>query len=375
MKSMRALSAQCRSSKTKMVAPAPPAARRRPPGAEQVLLVAGRTCLKAQKLRQAGLDEASLLGVVDVLTQRRSKLAQRDSTVLLFEDAGPAAHHLRQRPERDPVAVCHTSAPMPPRVGSQAVDVLLEFPRQPRLPDAANARHGHEMGSPFGRRRMEQVLDQARLRVATGERRLDLVGPHAASDQADDASGSPQLDRLGLSLELVDTGILVDDRGLGGMPGRFPDKDRPNWRSRLDPGRGVHEIAGHHPLSARAHGDRCLPGQDPGTGAQICDPNLFPQCGDGGREVEGRADRPLGVVLVGGGRAPDCHDGIADELLDRSAIALDELAAGLKVTRQQVSNLLSIPALAHAGEPDQVGEQDRNHAPFGGGTDVTRSER
>ena len=54
--------------------------------------------------------------------------------------------------------------------------------------------------------------------------------------------------------------------------------------------------------------------------------------------------------------------------------ALDELAAGLKVTRQQVSNL-GIPALAHAGEPDQVGEQDRNHAPFGGGTDVTRSER
>ena len=38
-------------------------------------------------------------------------------------------------------------------------------------------------------------------------------------------------------------------------------------------------------------------------------------------ELERRADRPLGVVLVRGRRAPDGHDRVADELLDGAAVA------------------------------------------------------
>ena len=43
-------------------------------------------------------------------------------------------------------------------------------------------------------------------------------------------------------------------------------------------------------------------------------------------QVERGAHRPLGVVLVGGRRAPNGHDRIADELLDCAAVALDHLA-------------------------------------------------
>ena len=38
-------------------------------------------------------------------------------------------------------------------------------------------------------------------------------------------------------------------------------------------------------------------------------------------QLEGRPDRALRVVLVGDRRAPDGHDRVADELLDRAAVA------------------------------------------------------
>ena len=46
-----------------------------------------------------------------------------------------------------------------------------------------------------------------------------------------------------------------------------------------------------------------------------------------GDELERGADGPLGVVLLRGRRAPHRHDGVADELLDRAAVALDRSCA------------------------------------------------
>ena len=45
------------------------------------------------------------------------------------------------------------------------------------------------------------------------------------------------------------------------------------------------------------------------------------------------ADGALGVVLVRDRRAPDGHDRVADELLDRAAVALDDLARQVEVAR------------------------------------------
>ena len=55
-----------------------------------------------------------------------------------------------------------------------------------------------------------------------------------------------------------------------------------------------------------------------------------PQAADGVDQVERRPDGPLGVVLVGDRRAPDGHHRVADELLDRAAIATDPLPASAK---------------------------------------------
>ena len=51
-------------------------------------------------------------------------------------------------------------------------------------------------------------------------------------------------------------------------------------------------------------------------------------------ELEGGADGPFRVVLVGDGRTPDRHDRIADELLDRSPVAADHVASNVEVAGQ-----------------------------------------
>ena len=50
-------------------------------------------------------------------------------------------------------------------------------------------------------------------------------------------------------------------------------------------------------------------------------------------ELERGAHGALGVVLVGDRRAPDGHHRVADELLDRAAVALDDVAGEVEVAR------------------------------------------
>ena len=87
--------------------------------------------------------------------------------------------------------------------------------------------------------------------------------------------------------------------------------------------------------------------------------------GTGGDEVERRAHRPLGVVLVRDRRAPDRHHRVADELLDRAAVALDQRAARVEVAREQLAHLLGVAALGQRREADEVGEEHRDEPPLG----------
>ena len=82
-------------------------------------------------------------------------------------------------------------------------------------------------------------------------------------------------------------------------------------------------------------------------------------------QLERGADGPLGVVLVGGRGAPDGHDRVADELLHRPAVQLDDLGGGLEVVAQQLADGLGIAVLGEAREADEVGEEDGDQAPLG----------
>jgi hypothetical protein len=62
-------------------------------------------------------------------------------------------------------------------------------------------------------------------------------------------------------------------------------------------------------------------------------------------------------------RTPDRHDRVADELLDRAAVAADDVGGELEVPRQRLADLLRVALLGEGGEADQVGEQDRDEPP------------
>ena len=94
------------------------------------------------------------------------------------------------------------------------------------------------------------------------------------------------------------------------------------------------------PWSTAPSGDGGLAGEDAGPGA-----DARAERPDRVDELEAGPHRPLGVVLVGDRRAPDGHDRVADELLDRAAVAGDHLTGKLEVAGQGVAHLLRVALL------------------------------
>ena len=105
-------------------------------------------------------------------------------------------------------------------------------------------------------------------------------------------------------------------------------------------------------VGPRAERDERLAGRDG-------DPHLeVALLADPVADRERGSDRALGVVLVRGRRAEQRHHGVADELLDRPAAAL-ELGAQTRVVRlEDGAHVLWVELLGARGEADEVGEED-----------------
>ena len=138
----------------------------------------------------------------------------------------------------------------------------------------------------------------------------------------DDPDGPPRRHGRDLALEQLLAGLLVRDGDARGPLDRLADEDRAGRRDRLQARCRVHEVARDHALAGRAERHRGLAGEHAA-------PRLDPRAEGLHRvdEVEARADRPLGVVLVRDRGAPQGHDRVADELLDAAAIARDDVGA------------------------------------------------
>ena len=161
--------------------------------------------------------------------------------------------------------------------------------------------------------------------------------------------------------------VLVDDRLLGRPARRLADEDRPGLGGRLHPRRGVDEVAGDHALALGADRDGGLAGEHARPRAQLRCADLVAERGHGGDEVERGADSALGVVLGRGRRAPHGHHRVADELLDRAAVELDQAPARVEVAREQLARVLRVALLRERREADEVGEEHRDQAALGGG--------
>src|SRR5581483_4972703 len=90
---------------------------------------------------------------------------------------------------------------------------------------------------------------------------------------------------------------------------------------------------------------------------------------------ERRPDRALGVVLGRDRRPPDGHRRVADELLDRAAVELDEPAASVEVAGEELARVLRVAALRGGGEADEVGEEHGDEASLGRGSGGSERRR
>ena len=112
--------------------------------------------------------------------------------------------------------------------------------------------------------------------------------------------------------------------------------------------------------------DRRLAGETPPAARSSGAPDSSAEGGYRGDEVERGPDGALGVVLLRDRRAPDRHHRVADELLDRAAVALDDAPGRVEVAGEQLADVLGVAPLGERREADEVGEQDGDEPALGG---------
>ena len=120
-------------------------------------------------------------------------------------------------------------------------------------------------------------------------------------------------------------------------------------RRLLEPRRDVHGVAGDETL-ARARDD--LAGVD-------ADARLHAERRQRVAHLVRGSQRAQRVVLVQHRHAEDGHHRVADELLDRAAVALDDRLHPVEVAREQRAQRLGIRRLAERRRAGDVAEDDR----------------
>jgi hypothetical protein len=119
--------------------------------------------------------------------------------------------------------------------------------------------------------------------------------------------------------------------------------------SLLQARRNVHRIAGHERSAAVAttRHDHAAVYADAELDAEAAlGRKLLIQAGDLVAQLNGGAHRAQRVIFVKQRNAEDRHDGVADELLDRATVALQDRSGGREVARQGATHRFRIELLA-----------------------------
>ena len=271
-------------------------------------------------------------------------------------DARQLAQRLGDRPERDPLAVGEAAAA---GHGGSLGDRRQELARQPRLSRAGNRLDRHQAG---GARlgHGDQLRAQGRELLVAADQRCGRRTPHGGRPHAHEPE---RRHRLGLALELerLDRLELGDVRDQ--LAGERPDQHLVRAGGLLEARGDVDGVAGDEPLPRCRIARDDLAGVDAGAvlerdaEARV---ELGVQSLERGLHPGGGAHRPLGVVLVQVREAEDRHHGVADELLDGPAVALELAAHHVEVARHHGPKRLRVEPLADRGRADEVREDDRD---------------
>ena len=287
------------------------------PGSERLLPARRLPRIDTEQRQQPGPQPRLLLHV----RQDGVQLVGRSLGRVRLEDAGMRLDDLPERPERDPVSVWEAAAPPPDRRRCQTGGKLAELGQQPTLPDPRLADDRQEPPAAFVQRPVQRSPEPFQL--------------HSAADQAHRSRGggsrpgrtrTPHGHRLRLALRLDRIEPLVVEQALRLTIGQLADCDSSHRRGRLQPGGRVDDVARHDPLAelgASAELDDRLAAVDPDPHAQVEVGLCRIQIVDRLEHAQTGPNRPFGIVLVRHRGAEHRHHGVADELLDRAAEALD----------------------------------------------------
>ena len=127
-----------------------------------------------------------------------------------------------------------------------------------------------------------------------------------------------------------------------------------------------HRVAGQDVLADAGLAEGDLAGGDPGPDDQADVPGLFEPVVQGGQRalgLRGRFDRAQGVVIVTHREPEDGDDRVADDLLDRAAMRLEDQPHLIEIEGQHLAKRLWIEALAERRRTLEVGVHDGREAP------------
>ena len=160
--------------------------------------------------------------------------------------------------------------------------------------------------------------------------------------------------RLALSLQLERLDCFHVDRLADEREGRFTEQDVARARRLLQARGHVDGIAGCQALLGAGHD----------LARVKADPGLHTERGQRFSHLDRGSDRTKRVVLVDDRDAEDGHDRVANELLHRPTVRLDDPPHPLEVARQQGTQRLRIGRLAKCCRAGHVAEQDRDRLPL-----------
>ena len=243
------------------------------------------------------------------------------------------------------------------RGGGYAAAELLEQPTLARARRTEDRRHHR---TPLGLDdppELEQLLE---LKLPTDER---CAGNRALGDVLLDAADVPNFDRLGFTLRADRIGGLEIDRLRRSEIRPLVHEHSALRGGRLDSSGRVHDVAPRHSLALGDTSTQCdqrLAGVDSDSNLEPPRRVLLVEDLDFVEDREAGANRAFLVVLVCDRCAEDGHDGVADELLDCSTVALERRAEPRVVRLEQGANVLGIELFAATRRADHVHEEHRD---------------
>ena len=293
------------------------------------------------------------------LAERRVQAFPRGVRRVGVEDAGLGLHDVGQRGVGHVLAE-RRAAPDPPgdRLVQQPPGVLVQLADEAALADAGVPENGDELRRTVAQRPVQRVDQQAQL-VGTVHQRAGVHVPvRVGALQRGDRQ--PHLRGAGPPAQGHGRLFLVADRGTGRRVRRAAHEYSAGRRHRLQPGGGVHHVAGDDRLPPVARGgevDQRLTG-----GHAHAEPEARRGRRRSGRRVPGQ--QPLqfepgphaahGVGLGRHGRPEQRHHRVADVLLDHAAVLADDAPGGGEVLVLDAAYLFRVGPLGVRGEPDHV---------------------